>query len=203
MHASLSLAIVALLALSGCSYSSSYVPPQDGRARLVWNDKQVVPSLPSVSASCSDRVRVTSLERSPMEDPLAPPHVWWQPPREPRWDDEEAGTDARVQIDINGGRGGRRFYGMHHGEARGGRGGARIGAAGRGGGRGGAGGFHGGKLGKGALVVVALAYLIVPTVVAVWAGQRPDQTDVAKGMDQVHAFNDLARSGDPACVGTP
>jgi hypothetical protein len=45
--------------------------------------------------------------------------------------------------------------------------------------------------------------LVIPTVAIVWATSRPESTSTARTMDWVHAYNDLVRSGDPACRGVP
>ena len=56
-------------------------------------------------------------------------------------------------------------------------------------------------MGKAAIVLVVLAYLAIPTASIVWITDRPESTSVAAGMDDVHAYNDLVRSGDPVCGG--
>lgn len=39
------LGIAIVLGVSGCVYISDYIPPQDGRARVIWRSNQVVPTL--------------------------------------------------------------------------------------------------------------------------------------------------------------
>jgi hypothetical protein len=49
--------------LAGCTYSSDYVPPQDGRARAVWARDKVVASLPAAEERCIDETLAVAAGR--------------------------------------------------------------------------------------------------------------------------------------------
>jgi hypothetical protein len=196
---SLFAAPAVLAALSGCSYHSAYVPLDDGRARMVWSENQAVPWTPAPTPECL--AHVAQMKQVPVS--------YLQPL------DADPGGGGGGGVIIVGGPGGG-AYGRHAWAPRprgagspGGRvgGGGRIGGAGAprvgGGGHGGGGhgGGGGGDWGKGAIALLVLAYVAVPIGAIVWAADRPESTGVAAGMDEVHAFNDLVRSGDPACGG--
>jgi hypothetical protein len=221
---------LALLALTGCSYTSTYVPPNDGRARLVWDEKQAVPAMPAVAGACREHLAAVATTHTPRLDAHDGAVGFWAPPPDDDDDDDLDAADGSTW-DASGStsvdaRGARRYHGgVHgahggHGGHLGGRGGGASGGGqggggghiggghighigGGGGGHGGGGGGGGGDWGKGAIVLIVLAYFIAPTVSAIWASDRPESTDVAKGMDEVHAYNDLVRFRDPACVGAP
>ncbi|MCS6914427.1 MAG: hypothetical protein RMK29_01010 [Myxococcales bacterium] len=63
--------VPAALLLVGCGYTSEYVPPQDGRARPVWRDNNVILAPPpGVSAACWQAVldlTRTNVVRQPRE----------------------------------------------------------------------------------------------------------------------------------------
>lgn len=64
---------VVLLLCAGCGYSSSYVPPVDGRARVVWNsrDSEAVASLSGLELSqdCQQAIgQMTGQKRMPLDD---------------------------------------------------------------------------------------------------------------------------------------
>lgn len=201
--------LVAAVALTGCSYRSTYVPPRDGRARLVWTDTGVGPSLRKYSKECAERIDEVASERI---------SAWIEPeewePGEPRTDTGSS-SNGSVRAGSRWGthhHGGRGIHGGHVGSAgrgagsvRGLGGGRGLGGARLGGGRGG--GFHlgggGGGGGKGYVALIVLAYFILPTVSIVWATDRPESTSTAYDMDTVHAYNDLVRAGDEACPGAP
>jgi hypothetical protein len=175
------------------------VPVDDGRARLVWSDNQAVAWTPSTTPECL--AHVAQLKQVPVSY-LVP------------LDADPGGGGSGGVVVVGGGPGG---YGRHawaprlHGGGASGRiggGGARIGGGGghisgggHGGGHGGGGG--GGDWGKAAIALIVLAYVAVPITAIVWATDRPESEGVARGMDEVHAFNDLVRAGDPACGGWP
>jgi hypothetical protein len=194
-----------LAALTGCSYHSAYVPIDDGRARLVWSGTQAVAWTPTTTPECL--AHVTELKQVP---------VSYLMPLEA--DPGDGGSGGVVVVN-----GGGRVYGRHswaphahgggsagsHVGGAGGRfgGGGHIGGSGghvSGGGHGGGGhggGGGGGDWGKAAVALLVLAYVAVPITAIVWATDRPESEGVARGMDEVHAYNDLVRSGDPACGG--
>jgi hypothetical protein len=195
-------AVLALAALSGCVYRSTYVPPNDGRARLVWTGTEVSAYSPSTTPECLARVNL--VKRVPVSPWMAlePESDVWVP-------DADLSPDGAVIIGGRGrhawggrvppGYGSRGFSGGRFG------GGGRLGAPHLGGGHvGGGGGGHGGgggDLGKAALALIVLAYVAMPTASIIWITDRPESTSVASGMDDVHAYNDLVRSGDPVCGG--
>lgn len=69
----------ATLLFLGCSYSSEYIPPQDGRARSVWQDNRVVMVLPgrAVTLICEQELQKVHLEaRSHPKRATAPGTIW-------------------------------------------------------------------------------------------------------------------------------
>ena len=149
---------------------------------------------------------------------------WW-----PSWDQDEAagsGADLRAQgvtiVDVGGGRahgirvvarGAPRGFGpspVHPG------GGVPLhppvsgavgpgGAAGfaHGGGAHGGGGGGGGKMGdmgKGAIVLLVLSYLIMPSVAIGWAATSPGGDESTTAVDDANTHLDHVRSGAVRCV---
>jgi hypothetical protein len=55
----------ALAPLAGCTYTSDYVPPQDGRARPIWSENEVVASLPAADPSCLEETTALAAGQSP------------------------------------------------------------------------------------------------------------------------------------------
>ena len=47
---------LALGVLSGCGYKSDYKPPNDGRARGVWDDDKLVITMPATLPRCKHRI---------------------------------------------------------------------------------------------------------------------------------------------------
>lgn len=220
----------ALALLSGCSYTSTYRAPNDGRARVVWAGSDVVALAPEVSETCGRRVEQLTLGEVVRSFDMKSHRGYWRPEEEA---DEAGGGEVDVQLDGGGdaraGRGGHhrgRGEGRgHHGGARGAsaRGGAHGGGHGggslrvSGGGRSGGGGSIGGRSsgggggggagGKGggaaAAVVLVLLYLVMPVTAIVWSEVAPGDDAIASNIDRANAYNDLVRSGDDACGGEP
>jgi len=222
------LAMATLGAISGCSYSSTYVPPEDGRARLIWTGREAGEQLPEVSAECMERVDAAISERASAPRIAQP---WWEPPADPESESGEVSLDQGATLDVGGSSFPGRHLGHLHagpddarggglrpasptvghlGSAQGGTSGGSHGGGVHGGGvhgggshGGGGGGGGGGGMGAGAVALVALAYLLLPTVAIVWAEDRPEQSGVARAVERVHAYNDLVRAGDPSCGRAP
>ncbi|MDI1482510.1 hypothetical protein [Polyangium sp. y55x31] len=201
--------------LSGCgSYTSDYVPPQDGRARVLWDDDHVVASMPSEISkpNCSEAVR--NLPADPKEYSTyyggSTGVVYYRPwirirpapliivssggaSNAPR-------TISRAPADptVGGSSGG--SSGSFSGP--GGGGGVKGGGGKSGGGGGGGGG--GGDLGKAAVVLAVVALLTLPIITLSLGLSRPEpEGDVANAIDEVNAYNDLARLPDSPCVAQP
>lgn len=208
--------VVSGLGAGGCaSYTSSYVPPEDGRARVVWDEKTAVESLPELSQECRSRV-----------DGYSSGAVLRELGGSGHWEGEDAEPVVRGgRLDLvvdsagGGGRGGGPVRGGYQaaspklGHAGGGHvGGGHAGGGGHFGGgggvKGGGGGGHfgggGGGGGKGmgyaVIVLIAAAYLITPIASAAWAHDIPEANGVGHELDRVNALNDLVRSGEPACL---
>jgi hypothetical protein len=61
MRLSTLLLALAVLAATGCGYTSQYVPPNDGRARVVWRDGSVAALVPNQSSeACMAAVQQAS-----------------------------------------------------------------------------------------------------------------------------------------------
>lgn len=196
-------AAAALAGLSGCSYTSTYVPPNDGRARLVWTGRQVGESLPVMDGACASHVAALSSEPWPVAAETR--ETWWDPER-----DADA-TSAGVSVNggVSFGSGGHHVGGHVHGASGGGHvgvasgGSSGAGHSGGGGGGGHGGGGGGGNWGEGAVVLVVLAFVVAPIVSVIWSTDRPEETTVAGSMDRVHAYNDTIRSGESPCGSAP
>jgi hypothetical protein len=53
----------------GCSYTSSYVPPDDARMRPVWIERSIVAVGPAAMPSCAGEPGTTLTFREPAPDP--------------------------------------------------------------------------------------------------------------------------------------
>lgn len=174
---------IALLATGCGGYTSEYVPPPDGRPRLVWQDNKVVPMISNpVPAACSDAVdsvenggaghvvrgRVSGGYYTPVRT-VTVVHVGGPIVPIPR----------PILVPFVPGRGG-------------------IGGLGSLGGGGGSGG--GGDLGKAAIVVAVLAVAVLPFIALGLATGRPEpEKEVAAAIDRVNAQTDLARTEGSPC----
>ena len=62
--------VAALAALTSCSYVSSYVPPEDGRARPLWVGNQIVTYGTELQVLCADEL--SERPEAPEQEPPAP-----------------------------------------------------------------------------------------------------------------------------------
>lgn len=165
----------------GCGgYTSEYVPPADGRPRLLWEDnKVVVTQAGAVPVACGAEVNALT------------------------------GGDTSVRVAARGGGGGGVYWvpvrtvGVVHVH------GPIIAPVPRpfvpsvgGGGIGklGGGGGGGGDLGKAAIVVAVLAIAVLPFIALGLATGRPEpEAEVADAIDRANAQTDLARTPTSAC----
>lgn len=181
---------IAVLATGCGGYTSSYVPPADGRPRVVWSDDKPVGMMANeVPAQCQASV-----------DNLA------------------GGGNENVGRRVSTGTVSGGYYVPHHviivhgGPAYvppvphpvhigGGHGGGSHGGGGfLGGGGGHSGGGGNGDLGKGAIVLVVLAIASLPFIALGLAAGRPEpEAESAAAIDQVNAHTDLARTQGSPC----
>lgn len=173
---------LALLATGCGGYTSEYVPPPDGRPRLVWRDNKVVPMISNpVPGTCSaavdslasgSGVRVRGRTRGGYYTPVRTVGVVY------------VGGPPIVPIP-------RPIFVPSV------RGGVGIGKIGGGGGSGSGGG---GDLGKAAVVVAVLAVAVLPFIALGLAAGRPEpEKEVAAAIDHANAHTDLARSEGSPC----
>ncbi|MDI1430376.1 hypothetical protein [Polyangium sorediatum] len=199
------LAVGSLGILAGCgSYTSDYVPPQDGRARVLWQDDHVVASLPSEISgiNCSEAVRNLPAEPQQYSSYYGGSTgvVYYRPwivvrpsplvivgsgsgsttPRAiPRTAATPSVASSGGSSSISGGGGGGKSSG-------------------------GGGGGGGGDLGKAAVVLAVVALLTLPIITLSLGFTRPEpEADVASAIDEVNAYNDLARLPDSPCAARP
>ncbi len=174
----------------GCGgYTSTYVPPADGRPRLVWTDNQPIPMManpmPEACAAAVDGLTDGSGRVKVSGRRVAGGHVsggFYVP--------------VRTVVVVHGGVGivpvPRPIVPHFSG---GGRGGGGIGHLG-----GGGGGGSNGDLGKAAIVLVVVAIASLPFIALGLAVGRPEpEGNVAAAIDQVNAHTDLARSEGSPC----
>ncbi|MGI5862462.1 MAG: hypothetical protein ACOX6T_10460 [Myxococcales bacterium] len=64
--------LLALGLAAGCGYTSTYVPPDDGRARVVWRDGSAVALVPAQSEACWREVQRASGTTQPLVADAAP-----------------------------------------------------------------------------------------------------------------------------------
>jgi hypothetical protein len=165
----------------GCGgYTSEYVPPPDGRPRLVWQDNKVVPMISNaVPGQCSAAV-----------DSLA-----------------GGGSGVLVRGRTRGGYyapsrtvvvvGGPVFVPVPRPILVPPVPGAKVGGLGS---LGGGGGGGGGDLGKAAVVVAVLAVAVLPFIALGLAAGRPEpESEVAAAIDHANAHTDLARTEGSPC----
>lgn len=177
---------IATLALGCGGYTSTYVPPPDGRPRLVWQDNRPVPMISNpVPQECSAAVETLAGGGGSLEvgRRVAGGHVsggYYVP--------------GRTVVIVHGGPA---FVPIPRpivplpGPLPGGGGIGRIGGGGGGG---------NGDLGKAAIVLVVVAIVALPFIALGLATGRPEPEDkVAAAIDQVNAQTDLARSEGSPC----
>lgn len=207
--------------VNGCGYQSSYVPPVDGRARVIWNDRdsEATATLAGggLTQACEIALRqLTGHERMPLNDSFV------QLP--------EAPSELQYRLGSYGGEYWvPRYYGpnivvIHPGvppllprpplfvpmvvrpggpiyrvpPAVGGirGGGPRFGSGG--GARIGGGG--GGDAGKGLAVLAVIAIVVMPVISITLATVRPEsERQASQAIDAVNAYNDMLRGGNSPC----
>jgi hypothetical protein len=176
-------ALPTIVALAcGCGgYMSEYVPPPDGRPRLVWQDNKVVPmTANAVPGNCTAAVDDMASGASPRTIGRPTGGTYYVPVRTIVV--VHAGGPGYVPIphplgglSVSGGGGG-------------------IGHIGGGSGGG------GGDIGKAAVVVAVVAIAVLPFIALGLAVGRPEpEKEVAAAIDRVNAQSDLARTEGSPC----
>lgn len=194
------LLVGAAALLFGCgNYTSDYVPPNDGRARAVWKEDRVVASIPAnAAADCSDAISDVTGDPGRYVSSYGGSRtvVIWQPwivvhhhhhPLPP-----PPGSPGVVRHPAHPSSGG---GGGSIGSVSGGGGGGKSG-----GGGGSSGGGGGGDLGKAAVVLAVVALIALPIITLGLGLGRPEPNEVAGEIDQVNAYNDLARLPNSPCL---
>jgi len=206
-------------ALCGCGYTSSYVPPMDGRARVVWDSSSSEATVSLAGGSLSQTCRgmlqqLTSHDRIPLENgfvslpSLSSPVSYQAPmsgsePYVPRY----YGADIVVIHPglpphlphpplfvprlVRPGMIGSSFSPSVGGSIRGGSVG-RIG--------GGSGSSGGGDAGKALAIVAVIAIVVMPVISISLASVRPEsERQASQAIDAVNAYNDMLRGGGSPC----
>jgi len=199
-------AVGSLGILAGCgSYTSSYVAPNDGRARVLWDEDRAVASLPSESShpDCSEAVRNLPAEPEQYSTYYGGGggvRVYYRP-----W---IIVRPAPVVI-VGSGRVGSTPGTVSRAPATptvsGSKGGGSSGGGSTGGSSGGGGGGGGnGDLGKAAIVIAVVALVVLPIITLSLGLTRPEpEGAVASAIDEVNAYNDLARLPGSPCAAPP
>lgn len=189
--------LVAATLTTGCmNYRSDYVPPQDGRARAVWQEDRVVASLPPGATSGDCSTAVNEVQGNPTIYRTyyggSPTVVVWHPWVVVRSSNSSYRSSSPSRTAANptavrpSGSGGGSSDGSFSG------GGGSSSSGGSGGGS--------GDLGKAAVVLVVVAIMTLPIInVALGLGRPEPSEQVAKEIDTVNAYNDLARLSDSPC----
>jgi len=181
---------VATLAMGCGGYTSSYVPPADGRPRLVWSDDKPVPMMSNpMPEACSAAVESLTGGSGSVKvgGRVSGGHVsggYYVP--------------VRTVVVVHGH--GPAILPVPHPIGHTGHigGGGHVGGIGRIGGGGSGGGS--GDLGKGAIVLVVVAIATLPFIALGLAVGRPEpEAQVAAAIDQVNAQTDLARTEGSPC----
>lgn len=206
---------------SGCSYTSSYVPPVDGRARVIWNsqDSEATVTLAggSLSRDCQGAIRqLTGQERVPVGTgfvqlpSLDPPEPYqlasYRGEYVPRYYGPTiivvqpglAPHLPRPPLFIPGlGRPGFPPSRIAPPLA----GGVRMGSGGGGRGFGGSSmGSGGGDAGKAFVVLAVVAIVVMPVISITLATVRPEsERQASQAIDAANAYNDMLRSGNSPC----
>jgi hypothetical protein len=205
------LAVLAAFSAACGGYTSDYVPPKDGRARVLFHGERAVASLPPADTGC-----LRAIQESPAE---LPPYlvgrgggggvtvVYWTPGLHVH------ASHARVRVQPAGAQrtlatpvarsvgGGSGPVGGGGVKSSGGGGGGVKSSGGSGTGFG-LGKGSGGSSGKDLAVFAAVVVLLtLPVVALVMVASSPESgPDVADAMDRVNAYNDLARSPGSPCA---
>ncbi|HEY3450819.1 MAG TPA: hypothetical protein VGK67_30965 [Myxococcales bacterium] len=208
------------LALASCAYASDYVVPNDDRARVLWRDGEPRAVVPARSGTCELATREASQNYAPPDsvrrcaedgscgqvrvDPWifidGVPHA--HPPLFGLHASDVAVAPISPPAPAGGG------VPLHPGDPVPSPGGTHhaMPAPPKGGGSS-SGSSSMGSLGdmkELAVVVAVLAILTMPAVAIALASSRPEsETGAAHAVDQVNAYNDLARSPGSACSPIP
>jgi hypothetical protein len=190
--------------LAGCggSYTSDYVPPQDGRARVVWEGNRAVAVLPDQrqDRSCSEAVRglqtnpgeYTTYYGGPRGVVYYRPWIVVRPAPIVFVGSGRVGAGSVRSVPRTG------ASPSVSGSVKSGGSGGGVGSTGSGGGGGGGGG--GGDMGKAAIVLAVVALLTLPIITLGVGLSRPEpEAAVAEAIDEVNAYNDLARLPASPC----
>ncbi|UQA57255.1 hypothetical protein [Polyangium aurulentum] len=188
----------AAVGAGGCGgYTSDYVPPQDGRARVVWDDDRAVAVVPQAApAPCMPAVRELGSAPSHFVTYGGPrTYVVWRP-------GIVVVASGRTRVV----------------PARPGRFGPRVAASpvsrtparptavtsGSGSSTRSSGGKSGNVPAEVAAVMAVAALITLPAITLGLALGRPEPSEeVAAAIDQVNAFNDLARVDNSPCAAPP
>ncbi len=190
--------LVAAILTTGCgNYRSDYVPPQDGRARAVWQEDRVVASLPAgAQGDCSSAVN--DVQGNPTMYRTyyggSPTIVVWQP-----WVVVRS-SNSSYRPSSSGPRTAANPTAVRPSGGSGGGSGGSFGSGGSSGSSGGGSSGGGGDMGKAAVVLVVVAIMTLPIInVALGLGRPEPSKEVAREIDAVNAYNDLSRLADSPC----
>ena len=218
LGASLGFFALATFGSGGCGYTSNYVPPIDGRARVIWNsqDSEATATLAggSLSSECQAAIRqLTGHERIPLDRgfvqlptlPSAEPYQMipsYRGEYVPRYYGPNiivihpglAPHFPRPPLFIPGlGRPGFPPHRIATPVA----GGVRMGG---GGGRGFGGSSGGSDAGKAFVVLAVVAIVVMPVISITLATVRPEsERQASQAIDAVNAYNDMLRNGNSPC----
>ena len=193
-HATALVAVAALL--SACGYQSSYVAPADGRARPVWRDSNVVvemsgaPLPPQCAAAMAEASQTGRLRLATGD--LRLDGGYWAP----RYYGPRIIVVGRIAPPLlrppiffphfgGGAYGGGPRMGLSSG-------GMKLGSTGGSGG-------GGGGMGKGAAYLAILIIITLSIVDIAVALSDPESSSSSQAIDQVNAFNDMARMIGSPC----
>jgi hypothetical protein len=164
---------VLTMCLAGCSYTSDYVPPKDGRARAIWKDDKVVVAAPADLPDCAKDEQPPKGYRYdvPLDE-----HGYYYPP--------SSNTHVHVGVIIVG----RPPVFFLPGS------GGGIPSLGNLGG--------GGKGSEYVFVALAVGAIVAFPFIAMGLalGHPEPEEEVAAGIDEVNAFNDKSRERFARCA---
>jgi hypothetical protein len=209
------LAVLAAFSASCGGYTSDYVPPKDGRARVLFHGERAVAALPAADTGC-----LRAVQESPEE---LPPYlvgrggggvtvVYWTPgihvhaSHSPARVRTAGVATRRLATPVARSGGGTGVGGIGSigggGVKSSGVGGGGVKTSGGSGTGLGIGNGSGGMNGKDLLVFLAVVALVMLPMVAIgMVATSPESgPDVAETMDRVNAYNDLARSPGSPCA---
>ncbi|MEL6759109.1 MAG: hypothetical protein AAFP04_01795 [Myxococcota bacterium] len=181
-----------------CSYTSTYQPPDDGRARAVWKDDAIVAHGIAFGAECASfaptRERATSRRRASGSGQAGWEH-WGYSRRSHRYGGRSRGSGrvSRARPSASGGGSRRGTLGRARSAAQGGTPKkSRSGSLGASGG--------GGDIGE-ALIVLAVVFIAVVAVASIANAASPAiDSGVGPVLDRVNRFNDSQAGADAQCA---